>query len=166
MTKRQASSLDKWQLVGFILGVMNTGNMTISGETINYGPCSFMETYDASTVSSSIDYQGCCAYGNQPYIRWRFAETLLSLQHDNQDKAIKMFTETIADFNKLYHANLFAGMRANCGIFNEEEQDEPVVEADPKTKKKYRADYTKTFRALIYETWDETALFNSEELVQ
>ena len=85
--KRQAALIAKWQLVGFIHGVMNTDNMAISGETIDYGPCAFMDAYDPATVFSSIDIQGRYAYGNQPYIAgWnlaRFAETLLPLLHDN-----------------------------------------------------------------------------------
>ena len=91
MIKRQASLIAKWQLVGFIHGVMNTDNMTISGETIDYGPCAFMDAYDPATVFSSIDQQGRYAYGNQPYIGgWnlaRFAETLLPLLHDDQNEA-------------------------------------------------------------------------------
>lgn len=112
---------------------MNTDNMTISGENIDYGPCAFMDTYDPATVFSSIDQQGRYAYGNQPYIGgWnlaRFAETLLPLMHDDQNEAIKMATEAIGEFNKFYHANWYAGMRAKLGIFNEEEQqDESIIE--------------------------------------
>ena len=85
--KRQAALVAKWQLVGFIHGVMNTDNMTISGETIDYGPCAFMDVYDPATVFSSIDVQGRYAYGNQPYIvGWnlaRFAETLIPLLHED-----------------------------------------------------------------------------------
>ena len=92
--KRQAELIAKWQLVGFIHGVMNTDNMAISGETIDYGPCAFMDAYDPATVFSSIDRQGRYAYGNQPYIAgWnlaRFAETLLPLLHENQEQAIEM----------------------------------------------------------------------------
>ena len=86
--KRQAALIAKWQLVGFIHGVMNTDNMAISGETIDYGPCAFMDAYDPATVFSSIDIQGRYAYGNQPNIAgWnlaRFAETLLPLLHEDQ----------------------------------------------------------------------------------
>ena len=85
--KRQAALIAKWQLVGFIHGVMNTDNMTISGETIDYGPCAFMDTYDPATVFSSIDIQGRYSYGNQPNIvGWnlaRFAETLIPLLHED-----------------------------------------------------------------------------------
>ena len=104
--KRQAELIAKWQLVGFIHGVMNTDNMTISGETIDYGPCAFMDTYDPATVFSSIDRQGRYAYGNQPHMAgWnlaRFAESLLPLLHENQ-KAIEMAQDAISDFTELYN---------------------------------------------------------------
>ena len=103
--KRQAELIAKWQLVGFIHGVMNTDNMAISGETIDYGPCAFMDAYDPATVFSSIDSQGRYAYGNQPYIAgWnlaRFAETLLPLLHDNQERAVKLAQEQITQFNRV-----------------------------------------------------------------
>ncbi len=104
--KRQAALIAKWQLVGFIHGVMNTDNMAISGETIDYGPCAFMDTYDPETVFSSIDRQGRYAYGNQPAIGgWnlaRFAETLLPLLHENEDEALKLAQDAISDYPKLY----------------------------------------------------------------
>lgn len=90
--RRQAALIAKWQLVGFIHGVMNTDNMAISGETIDYGPCAFMDDYDPATVFSSIDNQGRYAYGNQPHIgEWnlaRFAESLLPLLHINEEQAV------------------------------------------------------------------------------
>lgn len=165
--KRQASLIAKWQLVGFIHGVMNTDNMTISGETIDYGPCAFMDAYDPATVFSSIDRQGRYAYGNQPYIGgWnlaRFAETLLPLLDDDQDKAIKMATDAIGEFNKFYHANWLAGMTAKLGIFNEEKQDETLIEDLLSMMKKYQADYTNTFLALTFDTMEETVLFGTAE---
>ena len=100
--KRQAELIAKWQLVGFIHGVMNTDNMAISGETIDYGPCAFMDVYDPATVFSSIDRQGRYAYGNQPSIAgWnlaRFAETLLPLLDDNQEQAVELAQEQITQF--------------------------------------------------------------------
>ena len=151
-------------------GTVNTDNMTISGETIDYGPCAFMDTYDPATVFSSIDQQGRYAYGNQPYIGgWnlaRFAETLLPLIHDDQNEAIKMATEAIGEFNKFYHANWYAGMRAKLGIFNEEEEDEKLIEDLLNTMQEHSADYTNTFRALTFETREDKDLFNSEEFTQ
>ena len=99
---RQASLIAQWQLVGFIHGVMNTDNMAISGETIDYGPCAFMNAYDPDTVFSSIDHAGRYAYGNQPSIaQWnlaRFAETLLPLIDSNQEQAVAMATEVINEY--------------------------------------------------------------------
>ncbi|EPD50310.1 hypothetical protein HMPREF1210_02881 [Paenisporosarcina sp. HGH0030] len=168
--KRQADLIAKWQLVGFIHGVMNTDNMTISGETIDYGPCAFMDEYDPATVFSSIDHQGRYAYGNQPYMAgWnlaRLAETLLPLFHDDQEQAIKIAQDAIAEFNKLYHENWYAGMRAKLGIFNEEKEDETLIEDLLNMMQKYRADYTNTFRALTFDKLEDTDLFNSDEFVE
>ncbi|QOS99330.1 YdiU family protein [Brevibacterium sp. JNUCC-42] len=168
--KRQAELIAKWQLVGFIHGVMNTDNMTISGETIDYGPCAFMDAYDPETVFSSIDIQGRYAYGNQPFIAgWnltRFAETLLPLLHDSQEQAVKLAQDKISDFTELYHSNWLAGMRAKLGIFNEETQDEALINDLLSMMKKYRADYTNTFRALIFDTPEDTVLFGTPEFAQ
>jgi protein adenylyltransferase len=148
--KRQAALIAKWQLVGFIHGVMNTDNMTISGETIDYGPCAFMDEYDPATVFSSIDTHGRYAYGNQPHIAaWnlaRFTETLLPLLHVKQEEAVKLAEDAISDFNELYHCNWLGGMRAKLGMFNKELQDESLIEGLLSMMKKYRADYTNTFR--------------------
>ena len=167
--KRQAELIAKWQLVGFIHGVMNTDNMTISGETIDYGPCAFMDTYDPATVFSSIDTQGRYAYGNQPYIAgWnlaRFAETLLPLLHENQEQAVKLAQDAISDFTDLYHSNWLAGMRAKLGIFNEELEDESLIEDLLSMMQKHRADYTNTFRALTFDKMEDTVLFGTTNLL-
>ena len=164
--KRQASLIAKWQLVGFIHGVMNTDNMTISGETIDYGPCAFMDTYDPATVFSSIDREGRYAYGNQPYIGvWnlaRLAESLLPLLHENMDEALKMANEAIGGFAKLFQKNWQDGMRAKLGIFNEEPEDESLIENLLAMMEKYRADFTNTFRALTFDKPKETALHGKE----
>jgi uncharacterized protein YdiU (UPF0061 family) len=116
----QASLVAKWMLVGFVHGVMNTDNMTISGETIDYGPCAFMEAYDPVTVFSSIDHAGRYAYGNQPAVaEWnlaRFAETLLPLLADDPDEAIALATESLGGFHRQYAAAWSAGMRAKVGM--------------------------------------------------
>jgi serine/tyrosine/threonine adenylyltransferase len=168
--KRQAVLIAKWQLVGFIHGVMNTDNMTISGETIDYGPCAFMDTYDPATVFSSIDIQGRYAYGNQPNIAgWnlaRFAETLLPLLHANQEQAVKLAEGAISDFTELFHRSWLAGMRAKLGIFNEETQDESIIEGLLSMMQKYRADYTNTFRSLTFDTPEETVLLGTPEFAQ
>ena len=109
--EKQTKLVTDWMRVGFIHGVMNTDNMTISGETIDYGPCAFMDAYDPETVFSSIDQHGRYAYFNQPGItKWnlaRFAETLIPLINDNKDKAIEIATETINSFAELYKKNGF-----------------------------------------------------------
>ncbi len=168
--KRQAALIAKWQLVGFVHGVMNTDNMSISGETIDYGPCAFMDVYDPATVFSSIDMQGRYAYGNQPPIAgWnlaRFAETLLPLLHDDQEQAIKLAQDEISDFAKLYHSHWLAGMRAKLGIFNEEAEDETIIEDLLSMMQKYRADYTNTFVALTFDKSEDTVLFDTEEFTK
>lgn len=165
--KRQAALIAKWQLVGFIHGVMNTDNMAISGETIDYGPCAFMDVYDKATVFSSIDINGRYAYGNQPKIAgWnlaRFAETLLPLLHVNQDQAVKLAQNAVSDFAELYHYNWLSGMRAKLGIFNEELQDESLIEDLLSMMQKYRADYTNTFRALTFDKLEDNVMFGTKE---
>ena len=167
--ERQASLIAQWQLVGFIHGVMNTDNMTISGETIDYGPCAFMDTYDPATVFSSIDRQGRYAYGNQPGIaEWnlaRLAETLLPLFDEDSEKAIDIAEQTLSEFAKLYHGHWLSGMRSKLGLFNEEQQDATLVKDLLKIMKDNQADYTNTFRALTIGDLDalpmcKTSVFN------
>ncbi|MGW8957963.1 protein adenylyltransferase SelO [Paenibacillus sp. NPDC055715] len=168
--KRQAELIAQWQLVGFIHGVMNTDNMALSGETIDYGPCAFLDAYDPETVFSSIDVQGRYAYGNQPSIAaWnlaRFAETLLPLLHDNKAQAIKLAENAISDFTEMYHRNWLMGMRAKLGIFNEELQDLSLIEGLLGIMQKYRADYTNTFRALTLGKLEDAVLYGTEEFAQ
>lgn len=150
--KRQAELISKWQSIGFIHGVMNTDNMTISGETIDYGPCAFMDTYDPETVFSSIDVNGRYAYGNQPYIAaWnltRFAETLLPLLHENQEQAIEIAQDAISEFPRVYKAYYLASMRHKIGLFNEEDEDEQLIHELLDIMYKQKLDYTNTFRQL------------------
>jgi serine/tyrosine/threonine adenylyltransferase len=168
--RRQAALIAKWQLVGFIHGVMNTDNMTISGETIDYGPCAFMDIYDPATVFSSIDAHGRYAYANQPPIaNWnlaRFAETLLPLLHSNHDEAVKLAQDAISGFSELYHSNWIAGMRAKLGIFNEEQEDELLIKDFLSIMEKYKADYTNTFRALTFEKLEDNAMFDTTDFTQ
>ncbi|WP_160725403.1 protein adenylyltransferase SelO [Bacillus sp. USDA818B3_A] len=168
--RRQAALIAKWQLVGFIHGVMNTDNMTISGETIDYGPCAFMDVYDPQTVFSSIDREGRYAYENQPYIGgWnlaRFAETLLPLLHDNQEQAVQIAQDEISKYMNSYQTNWLKGMRAKLGIFNEEEQDESLVEELLSLMQKNKADYTNTFLSLTNGQHTDNKLFGSTEFAQ
>jgi serine/tyrosine/threonine adenylyltransferase len=168
--KRQAQLISKWQLVGFIHGVMNTDNMTISGETIDYGPCAFMNEYDPTTVFSSIDTQGRYAYGNQPAIGgWnlaRFAETLIPLLDDKEEEAVKLAQDAISDYPEQFRKNWLMGFRAKLGLFHEEPEDEALIENLLNMMKKYRADFTNTFRDLTYRQNDSSTLFQSEEFTQ
>ncbi|KPC77892.1 hypothetical protein ADL26_01440 [Thermoactinomyces vulgaris] len=168
--KRQAALIAKWQLVGFVHGVMNTDNMTISGETIDYGPCAFMDTYDPATVFSSIDLQGRYAYGNQPHMAaWnlaRFAEALLPILHDNPAEAVELAQEAVSGFAKQYHYYWLHGMRAKLGLFNEEKEDLTLIKGLLNLMQKHRADYTNTFRALTFDETEDTALFRSQEFAQ
>ncbi|PLT29586.1 protein adenylyltransferase SelO [Peribacillus deserti] len=168
--RRQAMLIAKWQLVGFIHGVMNTDNMTISGETIDYGPCAFMDVYNPATVFSSIDTQGRYAFGNQPNIGgWnlaRFAESLLPLLHEKQEEAVEIAQNEISKFPKLYYSSWLEGMRAKLGLFNQEEQDKSLIEDLLDIMEKNRADHTNTFRALTFDTVKETALSGTPEFTE
>jgi len=168
--KLQAQLIAKWQLVGFIHGVMNTDNMTISGETIDYGPCAFMDTYDPETVFSSIDTYGRYAYGNQPTIAaWnlaRFAECLLPLFHTNEDSAIELANEALSEFPGLFQSYWLQGMGAKLGLFNEEPEDESLIESLLGLMEKHRSDYTNTFVSLTFNRMEETALFCTPEFHQ
>ncbi|MFU7591661.1 protein adenylyltransferase SelO [Priestia sp. RMT2NF4] len=168
--KRHATLVAKWQLIGFIHGVMNTDNMTISGETIDYGPCAFMDTYDPETVFSSIDVQGRYAYQNQPGITgWnlaRFAEALLPLLDQDIEKAVEIAQNAVTEFPKFYRENWLAGMQAKLGLFNEEKEDEALFQELLTMMKNYKADYTNTFRALTFNKLGKSDLFESEEFAQ
>ncbi|WP_203334515.1 protein adenylyltransferase SelO [Planococcus beigongshangi] len=159
---RHASLVSKWQLAGFIHGVMNTDNMTISGETIDYGPCAFLDTYETGRVFSSIDQYGRYAYNNQPKITgWnlaRFAETLLPLIDEDQAQAIEAAQDLLGDFGNQFQQNWSAGMRAKLGLFGKEEEDESLIDELLKLMHDHKADYTNTFRALTFDKPEETPL--------
>jgi uncharacterized protein YdiU (UPF0061 family) len=150
----QASLVARWMLIGFVHGVMNTDNMTISGETIDYGPCAFMEAYDPDTVFSSIDYWGRYAYGNQPAVAgWnlaRFAEALLPLLSENVDEAIALAEESFGVFRAQYDAVWLSGMRAKLGLSADVEAEvvTPLVDGLLPLLKDSRVDYTSFFRRL------------------
>ncbi|MBY0227907.1 MAG: YdiU family protein [Gemmataceae bacterium] len=150
--ERQASLIARWQLVGFIHGVMNTDNMAISGETIDYGPCAFMDAYDPATVFSSIDRAGRYAYGNQPRIaQWnlaRFAETLLPLLDADTEKAVGMATGVLEEFPARYEGHWQEGMRRKLGLRT---ADAGLAERLLEWMRGARADFTNTFRDLSSE---------------
>ena len=149
---RQAALVGHWLLVGFIHGVMNTDNCSVSGETIDYGPCAFMDIYDPATVFSSIDRNGRYAYGNQPRIAvWnlaRLAETLLPLLHDNEDAAVASAQESLAGFSPLFEAAYFGGLRRKIGLTSERDGDVTLVNDLLKLMAENSADFTLTFRKL------------------
>ena len=168
--KRQASLIAKWQNVGFIHGVMNTDNMAISGETIDYGPCAFMDAYNPATVFSSIDTQGRYDYGNQPYIAgWnlaRLAETLLPLLHENEDVAIQIAQDAISQFSEQYHQEWVSGMRAKLGLLTEEDEDETLIKDLLELMEKQSADFTNTFLALTFDKWENSNLNDAAEFAE
>jgi len=128
---RQIDLIINWMRVGFIHGVMNTDNMAISGETIDYGPCAFMDSYDPGTVFSSIDQMGRYAFANQPIIaQWnltRLAETLLPLFDKNMDKAVDIAKESLQEFSKLYNTKWLEMMKSKLGLFNTDSNDESLI---------------------------------------
>lgn len=168
--ERQAYLIAKWQLNGFIHGVMNTDNMSISGETIDYGPCAFMDTYDPATVFSSIDRQARYAYGNQPGIaEWnlaRFAETLLPLFDKDKEIAVDIAQTSLAKFGKLFHDHWLSGMRGKLGLFDEEKSDEKLVKDLLQLMKVNEADYTNTFRALTLGQLDSLPMSSTPEFLE
>ena len=149
---RQASLIARWQMVGFIHGVMNTDNMALSGETIDYGPCAFMNAYDPATVFSSIDHRGRYAYGNQPPIaQWniaRLAEAMLPLFDANQERAIELATGEVHRFAERFEIYWLDGMRAKLGLFNAEDEDHALIDDLLAWMHKNEADFTNTFRDL------------------
>ncbi|HYE33050.1 MAG TPA: YdiU family protein [Methylomirabilota bacterium] len=148
----QAELIAKWQLVGFIHGVMNTDNMALSGETIDYGPCAFMDVYHPNTVFSSIDRNGRYAYSNQPLIaHWnlsRLASAMLPLFHESEEEAVKVANEKLRAFPELYQGAWLRGMRRKLGLFNEEPDDVQLAESLLGLMADEGLDFTNTFRDL------------------
>lgn len=165
--KAQAYLIAKWQLVGFIHGVMNTDNMALSGETIDYGPCAFMDIYHPDTVFSSIDTYGRYAYKNQPMIgAWnlaRFAETLLILLDENEEKAVSIANEQLSEFKRLFDKYYLKGMRSKLGLFHERPEDIALINDLLALMEKYKGDYANTFVALTLDDFKNQTFFNTED---
>ena len=165
--KKQAELVSKWMLVGFIHGVMNTDNMSIAGETIDYGPCAFMDEYNPATVFSSIDKQGRYAYGNQPNIaRWNlavFAETLLPLLSENKDKAIQVAKEALGEFDSLYFNGWYSGMKAKLGLLNDDAEDKSIITELLELLKANITDFTYFFTALTIDSLEGVDLIETNE---
>lgn len=168
----QASLIARWMCVGFIHGVMNTDNMTVSGETIDYGPCAFMDYYSPATVFSSIDRQGRYAYQNQPSIaQWnlaRLAETLLPLIDENTDHAIELATNALNKFPDKYTQHWLAGMRAKIGLSTAEENDLTLINDLLLSMDEQQVDFTLLFRKLVHvlqgQATEVYTLFNDASL--
>ena len=151
--ERQCQLVINWMRVGFIHGVMNTDNMAISGETIDYGPCAFMDQYDPKTVFSSIDKFGRYAFSNQPPItKWnlaRFAECLIPLIDKDEGTAIKIATGLIDNFQNIYEEKWLNMMRDKLGLFGEDKNDQTLINKLLEWMKNNSADYTNTFCHLM-----------------
>ena len=167
--EKQIKLVTDWMRVGFIHGVMNTDNMTVSGETIDYGPCAFMDNYNPETVFSSIDHHGRYAYFNQPGItKWnlaRFAETLLPLINNDKDKAIEMATEVINSFAEKYKKSWFKMMHKKLGLLGEDSKDENLIIDLLSWMHQNKADYTNTFCFLMNENIQENKIYNNQGFI-
>ena len=158
---RQAYLIGRWMQVGFIHGVMNTDNMAVSGETIDFGPCAFMDAYDPATVFSAIDQFGRYASANQPHIaQWnlaRFAETLLPILDASQERATERASNVVSSFLSLFDGYWLAGMRSKLGLQTSEEGDRDLVRKLLDAMHRNAADFTLTFRLLCEAAIDEDA---------
>lgn len=167
--KRQVTLVVDWLRVGFIHGVMNTDNTTISGETIDYGPCAFMDAYDPQTVFSSIDHMGRYAYANQPHmVQWniaRFAEALLPLLHDDMKQGIALAEELIDSFSSIFQHAWLQMMRQKLGLLGEEKGDEKLISDWLKFMQREHADYTNSFRDLMVDEMPTHDHYQSEEFI-
>jgi protein adenylyltransferase len=168
VVERQALLVARWMHVGFIHGVMNTDNTALSGETIDFGPCAFIDSYDPATTFSAIDELGRYAYGNQSTIaQWnlaRFAETLLPLLDPNLERAVELAEEAISTFTIRFQEHWLAGMRDKLGLSSNEEEDLELVHALLRAMHENAADFTMTFRRLCDAAMDEKADANVRAL--
>jgi len=164
--ERQCQLVINWMRVGFIHGVMNTDNMAISGETIDYGPCAFMDQYDPKTVFSSIDKFGRYAFSNQPPItKWnlaRFAECLIPLIDKDEGTAIKIATGLIDNFQNIYEEKWLNMMRDKLGLFGEDKNDQTLINKLLEWMKNNNADYTNTFCHLMDGEFDDEIYKNDD----
>ena len=167
--EKQCQLVVNWMRVGFIHGVMNTDNMTISGETIDYGPCAFMDHYDPKTVFSSIDKFGRYSFSNQPPItKWnlsRFAECLIPLIDKNEASAIHIATETIDNFQNIYEEKWLNMMRDKLGLFGKNKNDKMLINDLLNWMEKNKADYTNTFCYLMNIKISNNKIYNDKDFV-
>ncbi len=167
--EKQCQLVVDWMRVGFIHGVMNTDNMTISGETIDYGPCAFMDHYDPKTVFSSIDKFGRYSFSNQPPItKWnlaRLAECLIPMIDKNEDAAIKIASETIDNFQNTYENKWLNMMRDKLGLFGKSKDDKKLIDDLLSWMEKNKADYTNTFCYLMNIKIGNNSLYNDKDFI-
>ena len=167
--EKQCQLIVNWMRVGFIHGVMNTDNMAISGETIDYGPCAFMDTYDPKTVFSSIDKYGRYSYFNQPRIaKWnlaRFAECLIPLIDKDEEKSLKIATEIIDNFQNIYEEKWLNMMRDKLGLFGNDKNDKVLIDDLLNWMEKNKADYTNTFCYLMNIKTNNTEIYNNKDYI-
>ena len=165
--ERQIDLVVNWMRVGFIHGVMNTDNMSIASETIDYGPCAFMNVYDPKTVFSSIDQMGRYAYCNQPIItKWnlsRFAECLIPLIDKDQEKAIQLATKIINSFEKKYEEKWLNMMRDKLGLFGVDDKDKFLILDLLTWMHQKKVDYTNTFCHLMNEKIQENKIYEDKD---
>ena len=168
--KKQCDLVTNWMRVGFIHGVMNTDNMAISGESIDYGPCAFMDNYDLNTVFSSIDHNGRYAYGNQPIItKWnlaRFAETLLPYIDKKKDEAIKITTNAINEFDSIYEKKWNNMMREKLGLLEKKDGDKKIILDLLNWMENNKADYTNTFLYLLEDDFKNNKIYEKETFIK
>ena len=167
--ERQCKLVVNWMRVGFIHGVMNTDNMAISGETIDYGPCAFMDHYNPKTVFSSIDQLGRYSFSNQPpIIKWnlsRFAECLIPLIDKSEDKAIQLASEIIDNFQNIYEEKWLNMMRDKLGLFGKSKDDKKLIDDLLTWMEKNKADYTNTFCYLMNVKIGNNSLYDDKEFI-
>ncbi|OUV88154.1 MAG: hypothetical protein CBC96_00740 [Pelagibacteraceae bacterium TMED136] len=167
--KRQIKLIVNWMRVSFIHGVMNTDNMSISGESIDYGPCAFMDHYDTNTVFSSIDHYGRYAYGSQPIIgQWnlaRFLESLFPLLDQNKKNAEQIANDLIKQYESLFAEEYHQMMKNKLGMISDEYQDKKMMSDLFKIMHKNQADYNNTFRYLINGKFPQEKLLNDPDFI-
>lgn len=167
---KQASLIAKWQSIGFIHGVLNTDNVLISGETIDYGPCAFMDEYNPKTVFSSIDKQGRYAYQNQPYIgSWnlaRLAETLIPLLDENTEKAVELANKALTIYENKYNSYWLNNMALKIGIKEVNNEDEKLIKELLSIMEMKSLDFTNTFRLLTQRNYSNLNIIDSSEFLE
>ena len=167
--EKQCQLVINWMRVGFIHGVMNTDNMTLSGETIDYGPCAFMDHYDPKTVFSSIDKFGRYSFSNQPPItKWnlaRLAECLIPLIDKNEDQAIKIASEIIDNFQNIYEIKWLNMMRDKLGLFGEDKDDLELINNLLNWMQSNKADYTNTFCYLMNISSIQDQIYKNKDFI-